>query len=188
MFTPILIPASSEFLFPARCALAGSLCSHGPVPPQGTDPSPGLEEAAVCMGDGGKEEGQMEPQNKLKLKSWMWPLSKRTPAISTANIYQASQVLFLLRTPATPKRPPTYCTEHLSLLQLQPPSSPEAPDTSTMARFHNSPPRPVVASFLQPTFTPSHPGEACHTPHHPPPQKHRHPGVGLDYFLTTFSP
>lgn len=152
---PVHLPASSEFLASALYPLAGSLCSRDRVQPQGTDSPHPLRRQQFALVIW-KEEGQRDPQNKLKIKSWMCPLPRRTSAISPASAYQAAWASSL---PAPPRHRP----QHLSFLQLQPPNSPEPPGVSAMARCHSSTPCPVVSSFLRLTFPlDTQRKEACH--------------------------
>lgn len=143
-------PASSEFLCSAPSPLAGSVCSRDPVQPRATDPPQALRRqqfAQVIW----KEEGQIDPQNKLKINSRMGPLPKRTSAIPTADAYQDARGPFSLPAalPRQKELPPSCADPHPAartpqLSQLQPPNSHEAPGLSTMARFPNAPARPVV--------------------------------------------
>lgn len=128
-----------------------------PCPTTGHRATRGLEKAAVCTGD--LERGRADgPQNKLKLQSWRCPHSSPQPLQQPTSprprgALSHHRLLYNLR-----KTPCCSCSSAFSTEQPW-----GAPGKSAMARCPNSPARPAVPSFLQPTFTPSSPGKhaAC---------------------------
>lgn len=155
--------ASSELLGFALGSLAGSLCSHDPVQPRGTDPPRALRRRQFALAIW-KEEEHTDPRNKLQIKSGLCLLS-RTSAISPASASQVAWASSSLPAPLQPQKDPLlYCARHRSFLQLPPTNSPEPPGRCTMAHCHNITPCPAVSSFLRPTFPPHTRGkEVCHT-------------------------